>query len=202
MNLHREAGTATKPQTQSSSGAHGQLVVVGSRRRAKVEATKRAFEEVWPHERWDVIGIDVPSMLSGTPLSESEAFMGALARADLAIGEPRRPAFGVGIEGGVSRMFENWVWRNAVVIKSKDGGKSVGATIGVPMDDSWVLRMQGADAETLGEICNAEFGRRDSDRSASYIGHMTNGALDRVENDKAGIIAALTRFAKPHVFTT
>ena len=57
-------------------------VIIASKNPVKINATKQAFESVFPTEQFEFIGIRVPSFVSDQPMSDEETLEGAINRAE------------------------------------------------------------------------------------------------------------------------
>lgn len=53
------------------------IVAVGSTNPVKIEASKLAFEAVWPKRVFEVEGVSVSSGVSDQPMSDQESITGA-----------------------------------------------------------------------------------------------------------------------------
>jgi len=76
-------------------------VIIASKNPVKVNATKKAFENVFPAEHFEFIGLQVPSFVSDQPMSDEETLEGAINRAENAKLARKDADFWVGIEGGI-----------------------------------------------------------------------------------------------------
>src|SRR3972149_5693031 len=118
-------------------------VVVGSTNPVKIEATKRAFQKVWPKNKWQVVGIEVPSGVSHQPMTDKVAIKSA--RAD----------FGVGLEGGLQKFEGIWFDTGWIVIVDKNGKEGIGSTIRM-QNAPKTIRMVKAGME-LGHVDDVVF---------------------------------------------
>ncbi len=103
-------------------------VVVGSNNPVKIEATKLAFEKVWPDEKFEVIGFDIESGVSAQPMSAEESLKGARNRAKMAF-EKMKADFAVGAEGGLEEINGKWFDCGWIVVVDKKGNEGVGTSV-------------------------------------------------------------------------
>ena len=91
------------------------IVAVGSVRKPKLNAVSEALKLCGPElargASFQVVGVDVPSGVSHTPLSRAETMAGARARTkalmDLAGTRGERWRYFIGLEGGLDVIHEN-----------------------------------------------------------------------------------------------
>ena len=93
-------------------------VVVGSKNPVKIQATKEAFEKLWPKKNRSVIGLEVKSGVSDQPMSDEESIKGASNRAKKAL-KTGKADFGIGFEGGLHKIGEKWFDCGWVVVVNK-----------------------------------------------------------------------------------
>ena len=82
-------------------------VIVGSTNPVKLTAVQTGFGAMFPQERFNFRGIDVPSGVSAQPQSDAETLQGAKQRAANAREQVPGADFWVGIEGGVDVLPGN-----------------------------------------------------------------------------------------------
>lgn len=172
-------------------------VAVGSANPVKVDATRLAFEQVWPDETWEVEGVKVDSGVSDQPMSDAESIKGATNRAKAALAATGAD-YGAGLEGGLENVDGNWLECGVVVIVDAKGRRGIGSTCRMEMPPGMLADIQAG--EELGDVADRWFDRHNLKHKEGFFGMMTDGAIDRTAAYKDGIIFALTRFIRPELF--
>lgn len=174
-------------------------VVVGSKNPVKIEAVKRAFNDVWPNKKWDVMGASVSSGVSDQPMSDSESIRGATARAKKSL-RAVKADFGVGIEGGLQKIGKFWFDGGWVVVIDKKGKIGIGSSARIETPKKIMnLIKQGRE---LGDANDIIFGTKYSKQKEGHFGLMTKGIIKRTDGYRDGVIMALSRFIRPEIFGT
>lgn len=172
-------------------------VAVGSKNRVKIEATKKAFESVFPDEKWEIEGIDVKSEVSDQPMSDTESVTGAKNRARKAL-KALTADFGVGLEGGLHEVEGEWFDSGWIVIVNTKGEEGIGSTIRMSLPKKIMQHIhKGIE---LGLACDIVFATKDSKQSTGHFGLMTNNAVTRESCYRDGVVAALARFVHEELF--
>jgi inosine/xanthosine triphosphatase len=172
-------------------------VKVGSQNQVKVECVRQAFGAVWPDTAWDVAGCSVKSGVLEQPLHEQETSVGATNRARAALARDDAD-FGVGLEGGLVRSQGRWMERGWVVVVNRKGLEGIGATAQISIPEQFYRQMQRG--QTLGEICDQEFGTTGIGQGVGYFGLMTNHAVTRTSAYRDAVAFALAIFVHPQLF--
>src|SRR5258708_1402719 len=92
-------------------------VLVASTNPVKINATHRAFEKMFPNQKFEVKVLSAHSDVRDQPKSDEETYTGAINRAN-SISKLEAADYWVGIEGGVelkNNQMEAFAW---VIIKS------------------------------------------------------------------------------------
>lgn len=172
-------------------------VAVGSQNPIKIQATKEAFEKIFPETEWEIIGIEVDSEISNQPMSDTESIKGARNRARKAMRELKSD-YGVGLEGGLQQIGENWFDSGWIVVIDKYGNEGIGSTVKIPTPQKLMnLILQGVE---LGVANDMVFKKVNSKQAEGHFGSMTKNAITRTRGYTDGVIAALTRFIHPDLF--
>lgn len=172
-------------------------IAIGSTNPVKIKATEEAFKKVWPNKKWQTIGLEIPSGISNQPISDAESIFGATNRAKGALAKSRAN-FGVGIEGGLTKINGNWYDTAWIVIIDKYGTKSTGSTINMPTPPIFIEKVeQGME---IGHIDDLIFKQKNSKHAQGHFGLMSKNALTRMDAYREGIISALVRFIRPELF--
>jgi inosine/xanthosine triphosphatase len=177
------------------------IIAVGTTRGPKIRAVERALSDL--RERLpDFLpgGVrletrSVPSGVSSTPRSTEETMRGAETRASSAyrtlLSEGRRPALGIGLEGGVassggSLFLEAW----AHVTDGRRG--FFGGSGAIPLPGGLAdLVLAGTD---LGPAADRYFGRREVAANEGTFGILTRMLVSREEAFVRSLIHALAPF--------
>lgn len=172
-------------------------IAVGSKNPVKIEAVKIAFEKVWPEEKWAVEGLEVESGVSSQPMSDEETIQGARARATKALGVLGSD-FGVGLEGGLHQIGDQWFDTGWMVIVDKTGKEGIGSTVRAHTPQKMMeLVHKGIE---LGEACDIIFKRKNTKHAEGQFGLMTNKHITRTSGYVDGVIIALASFINPELF--
>ncbi|MDO8524844.1 MAG: inosine/xanthosine triphosphatase [bacterium] len=172
-------------------------VIVASKNPVKINATSKAFKEMFPAENFDVEGVSIASGVNEQPQNDLETFQGALNRAEnvskIAIAD-----FWVGIEGGIeekSSGMEAFAW---VVVKAKDGklGKARTGTFFLPLKIAELIK-QGKE---LGEADDIVFGRTNSKQENGAVGILTGNVVDRTKYYTEAVVFALIPFKNSQLY--
>ena len=133
-------------------------VIIASKNPVKINATKKAFEKVFPTEQFEFIGIQVPSFVSDQPMSDEETLEGAINRAENAKLARKDAHFWVGIEGGIETNgigMDAFGW--IIVLSEHRLGQARSCTFPLP---PYVARAVNTGQE-LGHVNDAFFLARD-----------------------------------------
>ncbi|MFZ2187590.1 MAG: inosine/xanthosine triphosphatase [Candidatus Moraniibacteriota bacterium] len=175
-----------------------QKIVIASKNPVKINAALTGFQKMFPSEQFEIEGISVFSGVSDQPQTDSEAFDGALNRAENANREKPDADFWVGIEGGIEMKngeMECFAW---VVIRSKDNkhGKGRTGTFFLPPE----IRELVLAGEELGKADDIVFKRSNSKESNGAIGILTGDVIDRTSYYLAAVVFALIPFKNRELF--
>ena len=172
-------------------------VVVGSKNPVKIQATKEAFEKLWPKKNRSVIGLEVKSGVSDQPMSDEESIKGASNRAKKAL-KTGKADFGIGFEGGLHKIGEKWFDCGWVVVVNKKGQIGIATTVRVEIPRKMMrLIIKGKE---LGEVIDIHSGGVNMKQKEGHFGFITNGAITRAEGYRDGLIMALARFLHPELW--
>jgi len=186
------------------------LVVVGSKRRPKLEAVSEALslfsESIFPGGSYEVIGEEVDSGVHHTPLSRAEIMRGAQNRAEELARRAAGTGFGrrffVGLEGGLDIVEEGgnrWVFLEswAYVTDGKRG--AFGQAGGVLLPEALVRHVVDEGAELAGAIDEFAGGRGIRDAQGAW-GVLTGNRITRQEAFRIAVINAFAPFYNPAAY--
>jgi inosine/xanthosine triphosphatase len=172
-------------------------IAVGSTNPVKIEATKLAFEKVWPEENWVVEGVSVDSEVAVQPMSPEECVKGAKNRAKKAISQLKAD-YGVGIEGALHQVGNDWFTAGWIVIIDKKKRIGIGSSASIMMPQAMMDMIH--EGKELGVVNDLVFKRKGSHKEEGHFGLMTKNAITRTLGYRDGVIMALSRFIHPDLF--
>ena len=174
-------------------------VLVGSENPVKIQSVQESFLTFFQHV--EVEGILVDSGVAEQPIND-ETFEGAKNRA----GNVKRindqqnlgAAFFIGIEGGVLQLHNRRFIFNVVYILDQHNRDSF-ATTGLyelPSAVSKDLLTNKGFGRAIGELADDSFNAREH----GTVGFLTNGEIDRLQNQVQGITLALIPFLNDNLY--
>lgn len=173
-------------------------VVVASENPVKMNATKIAFERMFPTEQFEYVGVSVASGVPDQPMNDETTLRGATTRAENASKEIPDADFWVGMEGGLEKReqeMEVFAW---MVIKSKEQqwGRGRTGTFFLPKPIIALIN-QGIE---LAHADDQVFGRKNSGQSNGATGLLTGDVIDRTEYYVHATVLALIPFKNPELY--
>lgn len=174
-------------------------IYIGSKNPVKIECTRKAFEEVFPNESFELLGEQVPSGVADQPMSDEETLRGAANRAlslEASIADSKH--FYVGIEGGIrqrGKEMEAFAW--VVIIHRGQVGKAQTATFQLPPE---IVKLIKKGVE-LGHADDIVFNRRNSKQGNGAVGLLTHDLIDRIEYYRPAVILALVPFLNSDLYS-
>ena len=171
-------------------------IVIGSTSPVKVNATKQAFGTYF--DEIEVKALPLVSGVKAFPTSDGETLQGALNRAKKACSQESEAEFAVGIEGGLSKLY-NYVLVKQIAVVIKDDIIGIGVSAGYVAPDKLIRQLNMASDESR-KIIDSYFGREEILSKEGVIGFMTNEVLNRTRVTKDAVICALTRFINPQFY--
>lgn len=168
-------------------------VVVASLNPAKISAVESAFVVAFPNQKFEFVGINVPSEVNDQPMSDKETHQGALNRVRNAKQVEKDAEFYVGLEAGI----ENGVTFAWMVIESfTQRGESRSASLMLP---PIVLDKLNSQNE-LGDVMDEVFHTDNIKQKGGAIGLLTQHQLSRSSVYHQALILALIPFTNPAHF--
>lgn len=186
------------------------LIAVGSTRRPKLDAVRDALDAIWPKlsaklaapgARFEIVGRDVSSGVSETPVTRGESMAGARNRAEALVQIAREEKLAwryfIGLEGGLDVVEENR--RRAVFLSSwayVTDGSGRGAfgqsgAILLPDDLAAEVLDKGVSLSVAIDAFAARSGVRDAEGA---WGVLTAGLITRRDSFRIGVINAFAPF--------
>lgn len=174
-------------------------VLVGSENSVKIRSVKEGFLTFF--ERVEVEGISVDTGVPHQPVN-NETFEGAKHRAEniKRINDQQHldAAFFVGIEGGVLQLQDRWFSVNVVYILDQQNRDSF-ATTGLyelPSALSKDLLIKTDLGHAMGKLANDNYAARER----GTVAFLTDGKIDRFQNQVQGITLALIPFLNDNLY--
>ena len=99
-------------------------VIIASKNPVKINATKLAFEQMFPEQIFEFDGLNVPSNVGDQPSTDSETLDGAKNRSNNIKIKCPNADYWVGIEGGIEKKDHQtevfaWMFIQSSIIESK-----------------------------------------------------------------------------------
>ena len=176
------------------------MLIVASKNPVKLEATQQGFQQTFPQESFQLIGVSVESGVPDQPLSSAETLQGATNRCHNAKSYQPNADYWIGIEGGVE-MIEGGLQCFAWVVVQNQAGQMGRGKTGVFYLPDEVARLVQQGME-LGHADDAVFGRENSKQQNGAIGLLTNDLIDRTSYYVHAVIMALIPFTNPDLHWT
>ncbi|KKQ34416.1 MAG: hypothetical protein US52_C0060G0005 [candidate division WS6 bacterium GW2011_GWA2_37_6] len=166
-------------------------IIVSSQNPVKINASLKAFQTVFPKEKFKIQGISVPSNVSDQPMSEKETMQGALNRAKNAFTKSPEADYWVGIEGGIEKYNNEMMTFAWVFVKGRTKlGKGRSASFFLPPKVVELIN----EGKELGDADDIVFGKNNSKQSTGSIGILTDDLITRTELYIPAVIMALIPF--------
>ena len=166
-------------------------IIIASRNPIKINATKLAFEQMFPNKVFQFEGVSISSDISDQPMSNNETLKGAINRSNNAKLEYMDADYWIGIEGGVEKKgneMQVFAW---IYIQSKEMvGKARTATFNLPKK---IIELIDFGME-LGDADDVIFSRKNSKQKNGAVGILTKDLIDREKYYTHAIIMALIPF--------
>ena len=174
-------------------------VLVGSENSVKIQSVKEGFLTFFGHV--EVEGISVDTGVPHQPVND-ETFEGAKHRAENVkrINDQQNldATFFVGIEGGVLQLLDRWFSVNVVYILDQQNRDSF-ATTGLyelPSTLSKELLIKKGLGHAMEELASNNYAARER----GTVAFLTDGKMDRFQNQVQGITLALIPFVNDNLY--
>jgi len=166
-------------------------VVVGSENPVKINAAKKAFNELF--DRVEVMGIKVNSEVGAQPFSNEMTLIGAINRAKNAMKKIANADYWVGIEGGLY-VTSVGVFVNGWVAITNGTSFGYGSTISVQIPKTLVKMLETGEVRELEEGIEKISGIEKPGEKMGAIGVLTNNLINREKAFIQAIFAAMAPF--------
>lgn len=168
-------------------------IVVASKNPVKIKASTLAFEQMFPEETFEVIGVQVPSFVPDQPMSDEDTYIGAVNRAENAKLKHPNAHYWVGIEGGIQDrkdVMDAFGW---MVILTKDTmSEARSCTFPLPPYVANAVR----SGQELGHVNDAFFKLHNSKHGGGAVGSLTDNKVTRMDLYLQPLLLALIPFTK------
>lgn len=172
-------------------------LIVGSINPVKIQAALQAFEIMFPSEKFEIQGFDVPSGVNDQPMSEDESWQGAVNRAKRGQLDYPQAHYWIGLEAGLTKTELGYESYGIVAVLSSDKlGRGKTASYLLPSSYTAMLE-QGLE---LGAITDTVFQLEHTKRQQGTVGLLTGNALSRTDSFKIGVMMALIPFKNSHLY--
>ncbi|HGY9581268.1 TPA: inosine/xanthosine triphosphatase [Vibrio harveyi] len=171
----------------------GKKVVIASLNPAKIKAVESAFHSAFPEQKFEFIGVSVPSEVADQPMTNDETHLGALNRVRNAKAEITNADFYVGLEAGIEGKV-TFAWM--VIESDTHRGESRSASLMLPPEVLQKLKY----ANELGDVMDEVFGTDNIKQKGGAIGLLTQNQLTRSSVYHQALILALIPFTNPEHF--
>lgn len=147
-------------------------VYVGSLNNVKINAVKEVLEPL----NFEVIGVDVKSLVSDQPLNDEETIQGAINRAMALPLDGLR----IGLEAGVEILFDTLYLTNFGVLIDLDGNIYKAGGTRIPLPDV-IKKMILDDKVELSVAMDSYFKTNDIKHHNGAIGYFTCDLVKRID---------------------
>jgi inosine/xanthosine triphosphatase len=189
------------------------IVAVGSTRRPKLNAVHEALAIFGPilnsNAQFEVVGVEVPSGVSHTPISRAELMTGARFRAETLVklardrGQPWK--YFVGLEGGLDVVEESGArlvfLQSWAYVSDGNGRSAYGQSGAVQMPDALAAEVieHGTELSVAIDAYAGEQGIRDAQGA---WGVLTQNLITRQEAFRVAVISAFAPFFNANFYDT
>lgn len=173
-------------------------IIVASTNPVKINATKEAFSQVFSREQFDCIGKEYPSGVAEQPMTNGEARLGAVNRAQRAKEANPDAAYCVGLEGGIEMIDHDmyaYGW-NAIINKAGFISTTKSAIFLLPD----ITKEKVLSGTELGPASAEIHNKQNVKQTSGTVGILTNGIIDRTALYVHPMILALIPFVNSDLY--
>lgn len=174
-------------------------VLVASANPVKIEAVRRAVQQVFPDQEIICTGKAVSSDIPDQPVGVSQTLEGAVNRVNKLKQQDYAADFYVGIEGGIHKLEKDWYAFAWMYIESSEGvvGKAMTGFFQLPPA---IVALLDKGME-LGHASDAVFSKENSKQKSGAVGLLTDDLIDRTGYYVHAMILAMIPFIKRDYFS-
>lgn len=175
-------------------------LLITSKNPVKINATRIAFEKMFPNESFELTSVSAESGVSDQPIGDEETITGAKNRVENAKKEISDADYYIGIEGGIEDSGVDVGVIAWTIIHSKDAreGKARAATFFLP---SLIVAQLRAGKE-LARAVDSVFSKTNSGHQNGSVGILTHDVIDRTQYYVDMIVLALIPFVNEEMYKT
>jgi len=173
-------------------------IAVGSQNPVKIESVRQGFSKVWPNETWDAIGYKTTSQVCDQPMSAKESITGARNRALFALKSDPEAQYGVGLEGGLEQIGNDWFDCGWIVVIDRQQREGISSTGRIHTPESMMKLIH--EGKELGDVIDIIFHRQNAKQAEGQFGLMTDGVVTRTSGYTEAVCLALSRYLHPELF--
>jgi inosine/xanthosine triphosphatase len=167
------------------------LIAVGSLNPSKLEAVRLGFLSYFPDAACEIIGTAAKSGVSNQPMNSEETLTGARNRAKRALELAPEAHYGVGLEGGLQKVHDQWFDIPYIVVRDREGREGMGSTVGMPIVDD-VMQLMLEEGVELGIAVDRIHGTVHANHTNGYFGILTGDRITRAKGYGDAVIVALS----------
>ncbi|BDM65722.1 non-canonical purine NTP phosphatase [Shewanella sp. NFH-SH190041] len=169
-------------------------VIIGSTTQAKIDATRDAFAQLYPHEQFIYTALKVPTGIRPQPITPEETLTGACNRVHNARVNRPDGDFYVGIEAGLDGDL-TFAW---LVVEDQQGLQGRAKSAGFPLPPRAMAKLaQGAE---LGNLLDELFHKHNVKQMGGAIGELTGHRLSRASTYRDAMMLALIPLNHPDLY--
>jgi len=171
-------------------------IAIGSTNPVKIEATRLAMQKIFGD--FDLVSVDVKTIVSAFPTSDSEMVHGAVHRAKES--KIRANAdIGIGLEGGY-HCYEWGCFIKAWGAATDGIIVGIGASPAVPIPNALIEIIDPKIDDKSKQSVDSFFGIENLAKKQGIMGAITKGALTRQESLIQAVVSAMGRIISKEVF--
>jgi inosine/xanthosine triphosphatase len=170
-------------------------ISVGSRNPVKIAAVTNVVKNIWPDA--EIIPVEVDHGISDQPMSDEEAFKGAMNRAEASL-QKTRADLGMGLEGYVVDTRHGMFLSNLVVVLDKNGKIGIGNSGRIALPEK--IASEVRKGRELGFVMDDFTGEHNTKQKQGAVGILTNGLITRTDSFETAVIYALVKFLNPDYY--
>ncbi len=170
------------------------VVAVASQNPVKANAIRAAFEQVFPHQTWEMVTVSVASGVADQPMTDAETRQGARNR--VAAARQARPTcdFWAAVEGGIEDDPQGMFGLAWIIIQADGrGGEARTASFPLPPPMAKLVR----DGIELGKACDLLYEKENCKQHEGAIGLLSHQVIDRQQLYQHAAIMALMPLRNP-----
>ena len=180
------------------------IVAVGSTNPVKVGAVETVLNQAVAKEALAgvrmvrVISLAAKSGVPDQPIGDEQTSQGALSRARAVLEQEPQAELGVGIEGGVIQLGNDFYTNAWCAIVARQGATSLGGGLIMPLPPAIVRDLQAG--YELGDATDRLFGVKHSKQAGGAVGYLSKDLQNRKQAYESVFTYALVKFINPTLY--